>query len=110
MEAGVEVRATASADAGPLGPTYRVLSLGIFAMIVVIAFEFMAVATALPVAARPRLRRLSPACCEQGYPSARAGRRRAVRRGWGGVLDMPVLHAVGLASVTGGFALGQALF
>jgi MFS family permease len=37
---------------GPLSSTYRLLSLGIFAMIVVIAFEFMAVATALPVAAR----------------------------------------------------------
>lgn len=37
---------------GPLGPGYRALSLGIFAIIVVIAFEFMAVATALPVAAR----------------------------------------------------------
>ncbi len=40
------------AEAGPLSPDYRALSLGIFAIIVVIAFEFMAVATALPVAAR----------------------------------------------------------
>jgi len=39
-------------DISPLGPTYRALSLGIFAIVVVIAFEFMAVATALPVAAR----------------------------------------------------------
>ena len=37
---------------GLLHPTYRLLSIGLFAMIVVIAFEFMAVATALPVAAR----------------------------------------------------------
>jgi MFS family permease len=37
---------------GTLGSTYRLLSIGIFAMIVVIAFEFLAVATALPVAAR----------------------------------------------------------
>ncbi len=36
----------------PLSPSYRALSAGIFAVIVVIAFEFMAVATALPVAAR----------------------------------------------------------
>lgn len=36
----------------PLSPAYRALSVGIFAVIVVIAFEFMAVATALPVAAR----------------------------------------------------------
>jgi len=35
-----------------LSPSYRGLSLGIFSLIVVIAFEFMAVATALPVAAR----------------------------------------------------------
>ncbi|MGA9345752.1 MAG: MFS transporter, partial [Nocardioidaceae bacterium] len=38
--------------AGPTAPEYRVLSFGIFALIVGIAFEFMAVATALPVAAR----------------------------------------------------------
>lgn len=37
---------------GPFSPSYRALSCGIFAIIVVIAFEFMAVATALPVAAR----------------------------------------------------------
>jgi MFS family permease len=36
----------------PFSPEYRVLSAGIFALIVGIAFEFMAVATALPVAAR----------------------------------------------------------
>ncbi len=36
----------------PTAPEYRVLSYGIFALIVGIAFEFMAVATALPVAAR----------------------------------------------------------
>jgi MFS family permease len=36
----------------PTAPEYRVLSLGIFALIVGIAFEFMAVATALPQAAR----------------------------------------------------------
>lgn len=36
----------------PLHASYRALSVGIFAIIVVIAFEFMAVATALPVAAR----------------------------------------------------------
>jgi MFS family permease len=54
VKAGVEVPEDASAvrDPGPLGPPYRALSWGIFAMIVVIAFEFMAVATALPVAAR----------------------------------------------------------
>ncbi len=39
-------------DVRLLGPSYRVLSCGVFAIIVVIAFEFMAVATALPVAAR----------------------------------------------------------
>jgi MFS family permease len=38
--------------AGPTAPEYRVLSAGIFALIVGIAFEFMAVATALPQAAR----------------------------------------------------------
>ncbi len=37
--------------AGPISPQYRALSLGIFALIVGIAFEFMAVATALPRAA-----------------------------------------------------------
>ena len=36
----------------PTSPRYRLLSLGIFALIVGIAFEFMAVATALPQAAR----------------------------------------------------------
>ncbi|MGH3507321.1 MAG: MFS transporter [Nocardioidaceae bacterium] len=36
----------------PFGPDYRVLSAGIFALIVGIAFEFMAVATALPIAAK----------------------------------------------------------
>ena len=36
----------------PTSPEYRVLSAGIFALIVGIAFEFMAVATALPQAAR----------------------------------------------------------
>ncbi len=36
----------------PTAPEYRVLSYGIFALIVGIAFEFMAVATALPQAAR----------------------------------------------------------
>jgi MFS family permease len=36
----------------PFSPEYRVLSWGIFALIVGIAFEFMAVATALPIAAR----------------------------------------------------------
>ncbi len=39
-------------ETSPFHPAYRALSCGIFAMIVVIAFEFMAVATALPVAAR----------------------------------------------------------
>ncbi len=44
---------TTSAEVtSPLSPSYRALSTGIFAVIVVIAFEFMAVATALPVAAR----------------------------------------------------------
>jgi MFS family permease len=54
MDAGVEMSTATRHDGetSPLGPTYRVLSWGIFAMIVVIAFEFMAVATALPVAAR----------------------------------------------------------
>ena len=54
MESGVEVHAASRPrpDISPLGPTYRALSLGIFAIVVVIAFEFMAVATALPVAAR----------------------------------------------------------
>ncbi len=42
----------AQPTAGPTAPEYRVLSAGIFALIVGIAFEFMAVATALPVAAR----------------------------------------------------------
>ncbi|MBA3309532.1 MAG: MFS transporter [Nocardioidaceae bacterium] len=37
---------------GPFAAEYRLLSAGIFALIVGIAFEFMAVATALPVAAR----------------------------------------------------------
>lgn len=37
---------------GPLHRPYRQLSLGIFGLILGIAFEFMAVATALPVAAR----------------------------------------------------------
>lgn len=44
-EAPVEV-------ASPFHSSYRALSAGIFCIIVVIAFEFMAVATALPVAAR----------------------------------------------------------
>lgn len=50
--------ATTSPDAreaprfSPFSPEYRVLSAGIFALIVGIAFEFMAVATALPIAAR----------------------------------------------------------
>ena len=38
--------------ASPIAPEYRVLSIGVFALIVGIAFEFMAVATALPRAAR----------------------------------------------------------
>jgi MFS family permease len=42
----------AVATPGPTAPEYRVLSFGIFALIVGIAFEFMAVATALPQAAR----------------------------------------------------------
>lgn len=42
----------AAPAAGPTAPEYRVLSAGIFALIVGIAFEFMAVATALPQAAR----------------------------------------------------------
>ena len=40
------------AGTSPFVPAYRVLSAGIFMLIVVIAFEFMAVATALPVAAK----------------------------------------------------------
>lgn len=36
----------------PLGPGFRPLTLGVCALILGIAFEFMAVATALPVAAR----------------------------------------------------------
>ena len=48
--------ATATTSAAPperpTSPRYRVLSWGIFALIVSIAFEFMAVATALPQAAR----------------------------------------------------------
>jgi MFS family permease len=53
MEAGIEVQPVRQGGGtSPLGPAYRTLSWGIFAMIVVIAFEFMAVATALPVAAR----------------------------------------------------------
>jgi MFS family permease len=39
-------------DPSPFEAQYRVLSAGIFALIFGIAFEFMAVATALPVAAR----------------------------------------------------------
>ncbi|MGI8576702.1 MAG: MFS transporter [Nocardioidaceae bacterium] len=39
-------------ETGPFGASYRLLSVGVFTLIVVIAFEFMAVATALPVAAR----------------------------------------------------------
>lgn len=42
----------APASTSPFSPTLRPLSWGIFALIVTIAFEFMAVATALPVAAR----------------------------------------------------------
>jgi MFS family permease len=54
VRTGEEQRASdlSGTATGPLGAHYRVLSLGIFAIIVVIAFEFMAVATALPVAAR----------------------------------------------------------
>jgi len=60
MESGVEVHAASRPrpDISPLGPTYRALSLGIFAIVVVIAFEFMAVATALPVAARELAERM----------------------------------------------------
>jgi MFS family permease len=48
----VTVTQGAQPTAGPTAPEYRLLSAGIFALIVGIAFEFMAVATALPVAAR----------------------------------------------------------
>jgi len=40
-----------STTSGPFSPAYRWVSVGIFGLIVGIAFEFMAVATALPVAA-----------------------------------------------------------
>lgn len=43
---------TQELTAGPLGSQHRTLSVGIFSLIACIAFEFMAVATALPVAAR----------------------------------------------------------
>ncbi len=43
---------TATTSAGALHRDYRLLSVGIFGLIMGIAFEFMAVATALPVAAR----------------------------------------------------------
>lgn len=44
--------ATSAARPGPYSPQYRMLTWGVFAMILGIAFEFMAVATALPVAAK----------------------------------------------------------
>ncbi len=44
--------APASSTIRAFSPEYRALSAGIFALILGIAFEFMAVATALPVAAR----------------------------------------------------------
>jgi MFS family permease len=44
--------ATTTVPHRPTSPEFRVLSIGIFALIVGIAFEFMAVATALPQAAR----------------------------------------------------------
>jgi len=43
---------TTTTAAGPLSADYRVLSLGVCSLILGFAFEFMAVATALPVAAR----------------------------------------------------------
>jgi MFS family permease len=43
---------TKSIDTSPFGTRYRALSAGIFGLILGIAFEYMAVATALPVAAR----------------------------------------------------------
>jgi MFS family permease len=43
---------TVRAQTSPFEAQFRVLSLGIFVLILGIAFEFMAVATALPVAAR----------------------------------------------------------
>ena len=46
---GVTVTKDALPASSPSSPEYRVLSAGIFALIVGIAFEFMAVATALPV-------------------------------------------------------------
>jgi MFS family permease len=52
VQVTVEQQTPASGVGGILSPAYRALSVGIFAMIVVIAFEFLAVATALPVAAR----------------------------------------------------------
>jgi MFS family permease len=48
----VTVTKDALPASSPTSPEYRVLSAGIFALIVGIAFEFMAVATALPQAAR----------------------------------------------------------
>ena len=43
---------TVEASTNPFAPGFRALSWGIFALILCVAFEFMAVATALPVAAR----------------------------------------------------------
>lgn len=43
---------TTTVAPGPYSAKFRALSLGVFAIILGIAFEFMAVATALPVAAR----------------------------------------------------------
>jgi len=43
---------TTAVAPGPYSARFRALSLGVFALILCIAFEFMAVATALPVAAR----------------------------------------------------------
>lgn len=44
--------ATSAVLQGPYSPQYRKLSWGVFALILGIAFEFMAVATALPIAAK----------------------------------------------------------
>jgi MFS family permease len=41
-----------TARSGPFAPEYRALSIGLFGLILGIAFEFMAVVTALPIAAR----------------------------------------------------------
>ena len=47
-----ETDASPSRPASPYSPEYRVLSWGVFGLILGIAFEFMAVATALPAAAK----------------------------------------------------------